>query len=114
MGLCKAGQDKERGAVPVTVHLYPPAWNSPAPIAATALGNLVSGASAFVLFYVDQPRAERTVSGLRAASALENLVLGAGAHSTSSHSSAFVLFCIDQPEGGENFVWAESRALENL
>ena len=100
--------------MPVTVHLYPPAWNSPAPIAATALGNLVSGASAFVLFYVDQPRAERTVSGLRAASALENLVLGAGAHSTSSHSSAFVLFCIDQPEGGENFVWAESRALENL
>ena len=38
--------------------------------------------------------AERTLSGLRTASALENFVLGASAHSTSSHSSAFVLFCV--------------------
>ena len=56
-----------------------------------------SHSSACVLFCVDQPRAERTLFVLIAASALENFVLGASAHSTSSHSSAFVLFCVDQP-----------------
>ena len=43
-----------------------------------------SHSSACVLFCVDQPRAERTLFVLIAASALENFVLGASTHSTST------------------------------